>query len=77
MDRLLNAVFLRTWCRKYSKDTTAIAPRTSRLLKNSYSGKVPLAELGQYLLIRNVALTPDGHLDEATLKLASELKLPH
>ena len=63
--------------RCYSKDATTVAPRTSRLLKNSYSGKVPLAELDQHLLIRNAVLTSDGHLDKATIKLASELKLPH
>ena len=75
--RLSSATFLRTWCRDYSKDATTIAPRTSRLLKNSYSGKIPLAELDQHLLIRNAVLTSDGHLDKATIKLASELKLPH
>ena len=77
MDKLSNAVFLRTWCRDYSKDSTAIAPRTSRLVKNPCSGKISLAELDQHLLIRNIPLTSDGHLDEATIKLASELKLPH
>ena len=75
--RLSSATFLRTWCRDYSKDATTIAPRTSRLLKNSYSGKIPLTELDQHLLIRNAVLTSDGHLDKATIKLASELKLPH
>ena len=48
-----------------------IAPRTSRLLKNLYSGQASLAELDQHLLIRNAVLTSDGHLDKATIKLAA------
>ena len=34
--RFSGATFLRTWCRGYSKEATAIPPRSTRLLKEVY-----------------------------------------
>ena len=42
-----------------------------------WTGKLPLKELNQLLLIRHVSLTANGKLSGATIELASHLDIPH
>merc|ERR1711966_397882 len=70
--------FLRTWCLDYGRgQATTKPPKPTRRLKDVYSGRIPISELHQHLLIRNVGISAQGKLDPTTLQLAVKLKIPH
>ena len=75
-DHIAGARFLRTWVRRTDGTPTTTAPRLSRLYKDLYLGGIPIAELDDHLLVRNVALS-SGKLSPDTVKIAAALSLPH
>ena len=78
MTNLKGSSFLRTWCLDYGRgQATTKPPKPTRRLKDVYSGRIPISELHQHLLIRNVGISAQGKLDPTTLQLAVKLKIPH
>ena len=78
MKNLRNSSFLRTWCLDYGRgQATTKPPKPTRRLKEIYSGRIPISELDQHLLIRNVGISTQGKLGPTTLQLAIKLKIPH
>ncbi len=78
-ERLSEALFLRTWCLNGGKgDPTTTPPSTKYARFNHlWWGKIPTEAVSSRILIRDVGLDATGKLDQATLKLAAKLKLPH
>jgi transposase InsO family protein len=74
---LEKAIFSKTWIKRPSGLPTIIAPTNARGRSSLYTGRIPNNEIDQHLLIRNVALTNDGHLNRRTLSLAAALTRPH
>ena len=77
--RLGEASFLRTWCLQMGagKATTQPPKQAHRLAKDVYSGQIPLREIHEHVLIRDVKLNALGVLDNATTRLATALSIPH
>jgi hypothetical protein len=59
---LAHAKFKTIWVVTPSGLPTIIDPRASKSRSRLYTGKIPIGELDQHLLIRNVALKPSGRL---------------
>jgi hypothetical protein len=74
---LAHAKFKTTWVMAPSGLPTIIDPRASKTRSQLYTGKIPIGELDQHLLVRNVALKPSGRLSPQTLGLAARLPKPH
>ena len=74
---LARARFLKTWIKRPSGLPTIIAPRLSRIHKNLYQQRIPLVELDQHLLVRNVSISAKGRLSLETVNLAAALSQPH
>ena len=78
LNNIKNSSFLRTWCLDFGRgEATTTPPKPSRRLKDVYSGRIPLDELNDHLLVRNVGISIQGKLDSTTLRLAAKLKIPH
>ena len=73
---LKHAVFARTWVLHTGMPTSDLAQGGA---KNSvlWTGKLPLEEWDDLVLIRNIGLNSEGILNASSLKLAACLKLPH
>ena len=73
---LKDAVFARTWILHTGMPTSDLAQGSA---KNSvlWTGKLPLAEWDDLVLVRNIGLSSEGILDSSSLKLAASLELPH
>ena len=75
---LEQATFMRTWCLDRGKGrATNKQPSESNSLKYIFSGKIPIKELDQHFLSRNVGLNSQGRLCSNTVKIASCLDIPH
>ena len=72
----MEARYARTWVSRTTRLTTHTAPRSSRIYKDLWTGRVPLAEIDGHLLIRNVAYDK-GKLSKRTARLAAALTCPH
>ncbi len=46
-------------------------------LRHLWWGRIPLEDVGKYMLVRGVGLSALGKLDEGTIKLAARLSIPH
>ena len=69
-------MFARTWVLHTGKPTSDLAQGGA---KNSalWTGKLPLEEWDDLVLIRNIGLNSEGILNASSLKLAACLKLSH
>ena len=79
LTRLADTSFLRTWCldRGLGKATNKAPKNSHRRAKDLWTGQLPLKELDEIMLVRNVGLKGTGVLDVKTAILASKLKIPH
>jgi hypothetical protein len=68
--------FLRTWIKRITKLPTTTPPRLSRLHKDLYLQRIPISELDDHLLLRNVHVNSKGKLSLETTKLAAALNQP-
>ena len=75
-ENIMEAKYARTWITRTTRLTTHTAPRSSRIYKDLWTGRVPLAEIDGHLLIRNVAYDK-GKLSKRTARLAAALTCPH
>jgi hypothetical protein len=73
------ATFLRTWC--LDKGTglpTTTPPLTNHgKLNHLWWGRIPLEDVDKHILIRGLGLSALGKLDDAAIKLAAQLDVPH
>ena len=75
---LEKARFLRTWCLERGKgEAVTNPPKSVHRTRDLWTGKIPLREWDDHVLIRNVGLNSLGTLDKSTIKLAASLELPH
>jgi hypothetical protein len=79
MKRLGESSFLRTWCLEANGflPTTEPPLQATRLNKDVYKGSIPLREIHQHILLRDVKLTALGLLDPRSMRLACTLNIPH
>ena len=79
LNRLADTSFLRTWCldRGLGKATNKAPKNSLRRAKDLWRGQLPLKELDDIILVRNVGLSGTGVLDAKTSILASKLRIPH
>jgi len=79
MKRLGESSFLRTWCLEANGflPTTEPPLQAARLNKDVYKGSIPLREIHQHILLRDVKLTALGLLDPRSMRLACTLNIPH
>ena len=76
--RLGETSFLRTWCLQVEgRRPTTVPPSNNSLHKDLYSGQIPLTEIHQHILARDVQLTAHGILDPFSIKIALKISLPH
>jgi hypothetical protein len=78
-ERLEEASFLRTWCLDRGKGLPTTTPPSTDHGKTAHLwwGRIPLEDVVKHILIRGVGLSALGKLDEDTIKLASNLNIPH
>ncbi len=76
--RLREALFLRTWCLLVSGgkgESTTNPPSTKHPRTNHlWWGKIPMEDVTNHILVRDVGLDATGKLDKNTINLASNLK---
>lgn len=69
--------FSKTWTTRHNGLPTIIGPVGKDRNKILWTGRIPLGELDQHLLVRNVTLQSNGKLAPETLTLAAGLPWPH
>ena len=71
--------FHRTWCVNQGRGKATIIPPAHLKGQQDYLWKwrIPIVELDQILLVRDVILTPDGKLSPGSLSIAAGLQFPH
>jgi hypothetical protein len=71
--------FHRAWCVNQGKGKAAITPSAHLKGQQGYlwKWKVPIGELDQILLVKDVILTSDGKLSPGSLNIAAGLQIPH
>ncbi len=79
MESLKKVAFLRTWCKDKGKgEATTDPPKHLKgLEKYLWKWRLPINELDQLLLVRNVGLDANGCLCKASRILAAALRFPH
>ena len=79
MERLAEALFLRTWCLSRGKGEATTTPPTSKYARTNHLwwGKIPMESIKEFILIRDVGLNATGKLDHKSLQLASKLNISH
>ena len=79
MERLAEALFLRTWCLSRGKGEPTTTPPTSKYARTNHLwwGKIPIEAITEFILIRDIGLDANGKLDQKSLQLASKLNIPH
>jgi hypothetical protein len=79
VDALKGTAFLRTWCKDKGKGiATTIPPKHLKGLENYlWKWRLPIDEMDQLLLVRNVGLDANGCLCKASRNLAAALRFPH
>ena len=77
--RLAETSFLRTWClRVDNRKPTTVAPTRPHSLNNDvYSGLIPITEVHQHVLVRDVQLNAHGVLNTNSIRVAVQVNLPH
>jgi hypothetical protein len=78
-EALKKVAFLRTWCKDKGKgEATTVPPKHLQgLEKYLWKWRLPISELDQLLLLRNVGLDTNGCLCKASRILAATLRFPH
>jgi hypothetical protein len=76
---LKGVAFLRTWCKDKGKGVaTTVPPKHLKgLEKYLWKWRLPIDELDQLLLVRNVGMDADGCLCKDSRILAAALRFPH
>ena len=71
--------FHRTWCVNQGRGKATIIPPAHLKGQQDYLWKwrIPIVELDQILLVRDVILTADGKLSPGSLSIAAGLQIPH
>jgi hypothetical protein len=71
--------FHRTWCVNQGRGKATIIPPAHLKRQQDYLWKwrIPIAELDQILLVRDVILTTEGKLSPGSLSIAAGLQFPH
>ncbi len=71
--------FHRTWCVNQGRGKATIIPQAHLKGQQDYLWKwrIPIVELDQILLVRDVILTADGKLSPVSLSIAAGLQFPH
>jgi hypothetical protein len=59
------------------KPTTKPPEQINRLTNDVYKGGIPLREVHQHVLVRDVKLTALGVLNAPSIRIVSTLSLPH
>ena len=79
IERLADAIFLKTWCLSRGKGDPTTTPPTSKYaqINHLWWGKIPMESINEFILIRDVGLDATGKLDHKSLLLAGRLKIPH
>ena len=79
IERLADAIFLKTWCLSRGKGEPTTTPPTSKYaqINHLWWGKIPMESINEFILIRDVGLDATGKLDHKSLLLAGRLKIPH
>ncbi len=79
LEALKGVAFLRTWCKDKGQGVaTTVPPKHLKgLEKYLWKWRLPVKELDQLLLMRNVGLDANGCLCKASRVLAASLKFPH
>ena len=79
LEALKSVTFHRTWCKDKGKGVaTTIPPKHLKgLEKYSWKWRLPIKELDQLLLVRNVDLDACGCLCKASRIIAASLRFPH
>jgi hypothetical protein len=79
LEALKGVAFLRTWCKDKGKGVaTTVPPKHLKgLEKYLWKWRLPVNELDQLLLVRNVGLDANGCLCKASRILAASLRFPH
>jgi hypothetical protein len=76
--RLKEALFLRTWCLSGGKGKPTTNPPSTNHARTNHLwwGKIPMEDVPNHILVRDVGLDATGKLDKNTINLASNLKIP-
>ena len=79
LEALKKVAFLRTWCKDNGKgDATTVPPKHLKGLERYlWKWRIPINEMDQLLLVRNVGLHANGCLCKASRILAASLRFPH
>jgi hypothetical protein len=79
MLNLETMTFHRTWCVNQGKGKATVIPPTHLKGQQDYLWKwrIPIAELDQILLVRDVILTAKGKLLPSSLSLAAGFQIAH
>jgi hypothetical protein len=79
VDALKGIDFLRTWCKDKGKGiATTVTPKHLKGLENYlWKWRLPIDEMDQLLLVRNVGLDASECLCKASRNLAAALRFPH
>ena len=59
------------------RPTTKPPKQASHLANDVYRGQIPLREVHQHVLVRDIQLNALGVLDASSLRIATTLSLPH
>ena len=57
--------------------TTQAPQQATRLAKDVYKGSIPLREVHQHILVRDIKLTALGVLDSRSMRLVSTINITH
>ena len=79
LEAIKRVTFHRTWCKDKGKGAaTTIPPKHLKgLEKYLWKWRLPIAELDQLLLVRNIGLDANGCLCKDSRMLAATLRFPH
>jgi hypothetical protein len=79
LEALKKVAFLRTWCKDKGKGVATMVPpkHLKGVEKYLWKWRLPINELDQLLLVRNVGLDANECLCKASRILASALRFPH
>ena len=74
--RLKDSVFAKTWV-LYTGMPTSDVTIGSTKNANLWTGKLPIDEWDELVLVRNIGLNSVGVLNSTSIKLAASLDIPH
>jgi hypothetical protein len=78
-ERLGEALLLRTWCLRGGKGEATTNPPSTKYARTNHLwwGRIPMEDVTNHILVRDVGLDATGKLDKNTIKFASNLRIPH